>query len=399
MKVDRIARVLGYLVMVLLLGAVALLVMSDRPTQINTEYGKRRGLYADSVNGIAAFSRMFEDQGARVRTGTRLSPSLARSQVIVWAPNSFELPRTTEIDFFETEWLGKDDGTQRTLVYIARDYQAALEYWRHQRDTAKGTSFIESQRQLARSQTEHAYMRSLTGIELDCEWFSMKNRNHVFHVQPTEGPWSQLIDADQAPWQVSCSLEPESDAETTTSRVLLGSQETPLIVELTDAYRWRDGRVLVLVNGAATLNLGLVNHENRKLAGQLIDYCGSPRRVTFLESGPMGLTVSKTRKKAYSGFEALTVWPINVILLHLIAAGILYCVMVYPIFGRPRELSEDSPSHFGKHIAAIQRLLELSKNREQAIARVNEYRELEGDIVTKPTTSTETGNPFKVSQA
>ena len=93
---------------------------------INTIYGRRRGTARTSLNGTSVLSDMFRQAGHKVTTWGRLSPRLERSQVIVWTPNSFELPTQKEIDYLEN-WLTNDQG--RTLVYVARDYDAAIEYW------------------------------------------------------------------------------------------------------------------------------------------------------------------------------------------------------------------------------------------------------------------------------
>ena len=401
MRLEYWARFLGFVGALVVTGVVVWLFFFYRSDKISTVYGKRRGPHARSVNGTAAFGAMFEAAGARVRNAYRLSRGLSRSQVIVWTPDSFELPSSEEIDFFEEDWLSINDGVSRTLIYVARNYEAAIEYWRLQADRGEATPHIESTRQLARTQSDHAYKRSLTGVESKCDWFSIDEGQKVLSVKPTQGPWAPRIDADHLDLLIAGVLRPQEfdERDFRKSRVMLGAEETPLILEITDEYQWPGGRVLVLLNGSSILNYPLVHHENRKLAGQIIDYCDSPKRVTFLESGPAGLFVSRSGGKTYSGFEALTVWPMNVILLHLIAAGMLFCVMVFPIFGRPREIAPDSPSNFGKHVQAIQRLLEIANNRELAIERVNQYRQLEGDTTTKPQSKTETGNPFKVSQA
>ena len=101
-------------------------------SDINTVYGRRTSRGLTSVNGTSVFANMFEQRGSRVTTWMQLSPRLRRSDVIVWTPNSFELPTTKEIEYLEDEWLGLDDDRFRTLIYIARDYDAAAEYWSSQ---------------------------------------------------------------------------------------------------------------------------------------------------------------------------------------------------------------------------------------------------------------------------
>lgn len=367
-------------------------------SDINTVYGRRTSRGLTSVNGTSVFANMFEQRGSRVTTWMQLSPRLQRSDVIVWTPNSFELPTTKEIEYLEDEWLGLDDGRFRTLIYIARDYDAAAEYWSSQANSSKGSQFLKTRSNLARAQSDHAYARSLTGKEMDCEWFSVQSNQRFVQVESGDGAWAGDINLDDANISVAGTLKMPEDKVGRESEILLSSDKTPLIVRVTDKYNWPDGQVIVVLNGASVLNLPLVNYENRKIAAKLIDECRDPVRVTFLESNPSGLRVSNQDPNSYSGFEALTVWPINVILLHLVVAGILFCTMVFPIFGRPREIINDTPSNFGKHIRAMGELLSLSDDRDAAIAKVRQYRnlQLEPTVTETPKTAHETGNPFKV---
>jgi len=56
--------------------------------------------------------------------------------------------------------------------------------------------------------------------------------------------------------------------------------------------------------------------------------------------------------------------------------GIVVCLSRSPIFGRPRELPADSPSDFGKHVAALGKLLAATKDRNYAHARLAQYRQI-----------------------
>ncbi len=406
MKTENTARFAGIFVMMAIVILIAILTFyAAAPNRIETEYGKARGAATTSVNGTSVFLEMFRQAGAKVRIGLRLSSRISKSDTLVWTPNSFELPSNEEVTYLEKEFLQLDDYRERTLIYVARDYEAAIEYWKLQATEDEGSEeYIESLRQRARSQSDHAYLRSLTGKKPKCKWFSIDNQESFFTVTPSEGTWSGELDADKVDLAVSGILAPAKKTNKNSfgyaNKILLGSAETPLILEISDSNNWPNAKVLVVLNGSSLLNYPLVNHENRKIASKIIEHCKNPAKVTFLESGPVGLPISQSDSNDYSGFEALTVWPISAILLHLIAAGILFCFMVFPIFGRPKEFVSDTPNDFRKHINAIQELFILSKNRQAAIAKVNQYRQLaeQDPTLKRPTEKTESGNPFKVSQ-
>ncbi len=139
---------------------------------------------------------------------------------------------------------------------------------------------------------------------------------------------------------------------------------------------WDDSQILVVANGSWLLNLPLVEHEHRRLAGRLIDSCGPPGRVCFLESGPGGPRISESDKNLPLLVRAFTVWPLSVVLLHLTLVGILFCFCVFPIFGRPRNLPVETVSDFGKHVAAVGELLERRADAEHAQQRIQQYHQL-----------------------
>lgn len=393
-----------------ILGIVALVVLTVwfvfRPfsgmtaKDINVEYGSRKGVASRSVNGTSVFGEMFKQRGPSITTWSRLSPRLRRSDVIVWVPNSFELPNGKTTDYFENEWLNLDDRRLRTLIYVARDFDAAVEYWDAQSNTSTGTSYLEARSQSARMKSDHALGRSMTAVELNSDWFSIESNQSFVETTVTKGEWASDFD-EEISLPVSGKLELPKSKGGRKYEVLLGSRETPLIVRLTDQDAWPDGQIIVVLNGASVLNLPLVEHQNRGIAGKLIDECGEKiRRVTFLESGPGTMSISKSDPKAYSGFDALKIWPINSILMHLIIAGILFCAWVFPIFGRPRELKTETPSSFGKHIRAMGELLALTQDRQAAMAKVQQYRNLKIEpLIPEPSNTPEkTGNPFLQSE-
>ncbi len=123
-----------------LLVLLLLLAGCQTSPQISQEYGRRRGNdRGQSVNGTGVLAHMFEQAGFRVSSWRRLSPKLEKDRVIVWAPDDYSLPTDAQIDFLE-QWLARggeaDPGNGRTLVYIGRDYEAAVDYWRQLLPTA-----------------------------------------------------------------------------------------------------------------------------------------------------------------------------------------------------------------------------------------------------------------------
>ncbi len=130
-----------------------------------------------------------------------------------------------------------------------------------------------------------------------------------------------------------------------------------------------DGQLITVANGSFLLNLPLVNHEHRKLAGRLIETVGKSSRVVFLESDPGGPPVDPpaTDGSLWRMFDA---WPLSVILLHFGVLGVIFCFARWPIFGRPRPLPAEILVDFGKHVAAVGELLRRSKDRDYALAQL-----------------------------
>ena len=139
-----------------------------------------------------------------------------------------------------------------------------------------------------------------------------------------------------------------------------------------------DGQLLLVANGSFLLNVPLVNHEHRKLAGKLIDAIGpAGQNVVFLESGPGGPPIrdEDPTGKPPSGLAVLTEYPYIWIFVHFAVAGVLYCFACWPIFGVPHELPRPAVSDFGKHIQAMAELLRRSRDRAFARSRLLTYRQ------------------------
>jgi hypothetical protein len=377
---------------------------------VGTTYGQRRGAEGGpSVNGTAVFAGMFEETGHRVFTWRRLSPKLEQCNTIVWFPDDFQPPTLEQRDFLE-RWLDRESG--RTLIYVGRDYDAEIDYWRHVQAVAPAEQIMEVTRRMATAQARHDAARASMPAAETADWFTLWRDQPPRKVASIEGPWSEDTDVAKTEIVLNARLEVltaeenkawyerednvwEEQAEFT--RLLASEGES--IVTQVSVPEWDESKILVVSNGSFLLNLPLVNHEHRKLAGKLISEC-DPGRVVFLESSYGGPPVydEEPGTEIPTGFAAFTAWPLGFILLHFAVFGILLCIALFPIFGRPRgEASRVGLStsatvapgaepaasasrsvvraSFGNHITALGELLETTEDRQYARQRIIYYHE------------------------
>jgi hypothetical protein len=218
-----------------------------------------------------------------------------------------------------------------------------------------------------------------------------------------EGPWARALDPSDFKFHLTTFVDPkavdergyvsssETGIEETAANAadptvetddslhfetLLAADRHLLVGRFGRPYVWNGSQVFVVANGACLLNLPLIETEHRKLAGKLIEACGVPGRVCFLESGPGGLRISDDDSILPLELKAFTVWPLSAILMHLTLLGILFCFCAFPIFGRARRLPPDGVSDFGKHVNAVGDLLERRGDVNYARQRVEQYQEL-----------------------
>ncbi len=336
---------------------------------IDTFYGRRRGTPgSSSVNGTAVLAEMFEYEGHRAFSWAALSPRLnERADVLVWFPNDFD-PPTPEVREWLEEWLTDRPG--RTLIYVGRDFDAARWYWKKVLPGASANEAAEIRQRRIAAKTDFGMARLQLPASDDCDWFTVKGKSQHRNVRTLAGhpAWLQEVEPSKAEIELFGRVVPPDDAE-----VLLRSKKDVLV-----SRQGRDeSQLIVVANGSFLLNAMLVNHEHRKLAGQLIEEVGPPEKtVVFLESFPGGPPIRDNDPipGMPTGMEIFHIWPTNWILLHLAIVGIIFCFARYPLFGRPREPEPESPSDFGKHIDALGELLERSGDETYALSRLSHYR-------------------------
>ncbi|MCO6455688.1 MAG: hypothetical protein J5I93_10375, partial [Pirellulaceae bacterium] len=298
---------------------------------------------------------------------------------------------------------------------------------------------LEVRRRLAEARADHEQARARMPADQYARWFVLRRgdgRRQVRDLESPAGDWLEDVDAARTGIVVEGWLDVPTARDVPRTRrsdlpdsqVLLSGDGRPLVTRVTDRG-WQGSQILVVANGSFLLNLPLVNHQHRILAGKLVDACGEPGEVAFLESGAEGLTVFEQEPDtAYpTGAELFTVWPLGAIALHLVALGILYCFAEFPIFGRPKTQYSLTPveagqaaiatvmnlvinvqrpdtpkgqSDFGSHVQALGELLRRGGDTQYAQARLNYYHQhVKRDSaasLSEPAGSTTTAPPAPV---
>ncbi len=370
-----------------------LMIGCQAGSRIESTYGRRAGKPGgQSVNGTGVLADMFDQAGYRVTTARYLGRLVKKAPLIVWVPDDHDLP-SNDVHSFFVDWLNQED--DRTLIYVGRDFNAEIAYWRTMQSRADVDDAVEYRRRAAHAQSDWDSMLSGLSEKDECTWFEVDRSAPPRRVNSLEGVWSEGIDASQTDIWLHSRLRLASEDE-----IHFGWQVTPLLssegdVLAAEVSQYNGSRVIVVNNGSWLLNLPLVNHEHRKLAGRLIERCGAPRQVIFVESGRFGPQVAESGRRKHYGLEAFTAWPLNCILIHVTVLGILYCFSVFPIFGRPKRLPARDNSDFGRHITALGYLLSKTNDQQFARMQIAQYHQLAGDGIAVEVVSAdpETGNP------
>ena len=355
-----------------LLMLIALVVGCGQSQAVKDTYGRRTGTGRKSVNGTGVLGSMFESAGYQVRSWATLSPRIEKEDVLVIVIDSFYAPHAEFCDRLE-EWLSSDSG--RTLIFIGRDYDAAVEYWKEVAPKSSAEQVDESQRRLANAIVKHESIRDSVEEEQSSPWFDVSYDEKPRLAKQLRGPWAGDLDKNVSLPLTSKVSVPEDDenhwAGEMQSESLLKSGREDIVFKVRRAY-WDDSQVIVVNNGSFILNLPLVDSTNQILATKLIDECGSASRVMFIEGDSYRVGESDGNAMP-TGWEAFTQWPLSAILIHLAFVGILFCFAVFPIFGKPRTDNDDSTSDFGKHIDALGKLLERTSDVAYAKSQLETY--------------------------
>ncbi len=365
---------------VFLISLVVLMVGCGKNTRppdgITSGYGRKSGAeFVNSLNGTAVFAEMVRASGDTTGRSDSITPRIKKYDQIIWFRDRYESPSQEAIDAL-VDWLST--GNQCQLIVVGRDSDSAIDYWSKVVATAKGQDLLEARRRLAKIKSRFQRRRTERNTEEDsCAWFSFVENDY----QPAtriSGDWAKGIDPRKAELKVGMMLEQSTPAPSTPwnkryqADVLLRLDSQPMVTELT-GRGLGDGRILVVSNASFLTNYGLVNRENQKLAQALVDSKRFDRSTLFLETGADGARVSDS-EAGHETWAWITKPPLRYIIPHFLMLGVIFCFVLFPIFGRARRAdpAEDS-STFRDHIRAMGKLLSVSGNIQFARDKIEKY--------------------------
>ena len=374
--------------------------------QLSTEYGKSSGPSArKSINGFGTLRSAFKHAGYKDRDMSRLTNRLMNeTDVVVWTPQNDAMLNDSAVIWLD-KWLARG---KHTLIYISPDSGSEAEYWTTVAPLAPPEKRLEYRRRAAKSSNQRMMARITSPTSYSYPWFSVKPLPLPEKAIDAKGPWK--LPGNAATDQPTASLEgslgpgtqkvpPQHSNSTSTTSTTSATPATPAtpasirykyrsLLETTNGNSyvgevtsnlWSDSRIIVVSSGSLLTNFGLTQRANQQLADKIIQQATPKNRsqpqASFLTTNSRPIVVSDGQPgvpKA-SGMELLTVWPISLLTMHGIFLGLVICLMLLPIFGRPRRLSHNRRGNFGDHLDAVAALMKRAGGENYARSRISEY--------------------------
>lgn len=399
---------------------------------------------AESVNGFGAFRSLLEqdftapvaaDAAAAVTTTVRtrnlmrLSNREQNTDAIVWIPKSWPPANEPEITEWMQVWLEQGE---RTLVFIVPDEGSTEEYFHDAAELAPAEQRLAYRRRLAKQINERLMNDAERKSLRVGNWFGaaalpyrtrLANRRVCdFDLQPvvksggnahTSTTWNATTAAPepgddesvQHSWEdaVADSLattgstrsqgrsqnhEFESLREESGESMTAARSVTTLARVTNPA--WHDSQVLVVASGGLLTNFAMTAAPAQDMVAtiqrelHLFSPPSEDTRITmaFLSTDDSVLPISSAKAglPRSKGWELMTEMPLGLINMHAAFLGIVVCLMLLPIFGRPRRLRHNRTTNFGNHLSAMATLMRRGGGEHYAQQRISDYlRKIRGE--------------------
>ncbi len=407
-----------------------LLVANVGCNSLQTEYGYSQDAKGrKSISGFGVLREFYRHEGWKDRTVNRLSERINNMDALVWTPAEDTTPTLEVTEWFD-EWLARGN---KTLVYVIRDYETDARYWSAASDLAAPDQRLEYRRRAARAQMVAMQKRLAQPPLITNGWFTAYALDPPSKTTSLTGEWAEGEGEVSNPFTVGYGLRAFDATKDTTAASapvaiprfsmqssgntsvdvdfasLLETADGKSIVGLVTSEEWPESQIIVVSAGSMINNYGLLEGSSRALASHLVAASNEVAvsenpKVCFLYSDESDISISDLAENASgpSGMEMLTVWPINLLTIHLAILGLIICLKLLPIFGRPRHIRPPSSTNYADHIQAVASAMAKTNSEQYARVRISEYmvrvrRESEGPWVIPPASSPQT-NPIPQSQ-
>jgi hypothetical protein len=332
-----------------------MLFVSGCTPPLNTDYADPKGT---SINGVASFVELVKSSGRRAQVWRAASPRMKTEVDAIVMFQTAHGPIATET--LEKVRKLMVEGSVSTLLIVVRDSDCAIDYWRQ---IAAMPDLSDKDQKAATESMQQAIVE--LGIDSirefsveEGELYGLKRANRsgapvVIPVDVESDDGSIRVDSR---WPLNRRLQPGLEAE-----ALWSTSGEPLLTEEFDEYGLH---TLVLASATPILNGGLVDPGNRQLAEELVKL--------LPEGGRVAITLSSRWSdgnfaESPSMLQFLKVHPHGWIFGQTLLALALFCWWKLPIFGRPRSAIDTEGARFGRHVEALGKLLQ--QTRDTAYAR------------------------------
>lgn len=400
-----------------------------------SEFGSVTDEARTSLNGLGAHQRMWELAGAKCFTPRSLSFRLEKADTIVMVPQTFDPPGLEAREWLE-DWLKRSPGRtviyfgrdfnaetyylEELIKATSGEEKARLEF------ELANTRVSELNNRLD-SYTESTF----------CGWFYLDVSKPATEVSKFKGTWANDIDSTSIRWPIRTQLLPpdedqagrlpswltgkgklvkptpppfvaiqsgknaSGDSDKLISRsnwvideldskedwdqqflnlpknqiLLEGKDGEPLVYRLTSSELYGDGQIIIVANGVPMLNGTLVKPQFSQVGERIVELANSPKRVALVAYDDTGIQISSIEEMDSRGLglEMLVEWPLSAITIPACLAGIILCISLLPILGRPQQVPTESTSDFGLHVDAVGQMMYDSKDQSFAANAVAEY--------------------------
>jgi hypothetical protein len=347
------------------LPAVALTVLAGCASGPETDFSFSQG---KSLNGTSVLSSALQAEGHEVEAAIRASDEVANwaQGIIRFSPYPGP-PDRAEATWYQN-WLS--DGVDRWLIYVARDFDASLEYWQSIVDQLAGNAAPEERqeaeraRDLAADWVNHLPPKASKPADA-AHWFETEKALKPPRVcARLSGRWAMGVDAAAA------RVWLHEPIHTKDGDVLLAGDDKPIVI---DKLLRGGNRLLLIANGSFLLNGALVANGRLPLVRRLFEWIGPDSCQIALLEGDSVMEAAATPPTLWD--LARRIVSFRWIAAQMGIAALAAALARAPRLGRPHDGPDASIDRPADHARALGALLARTGSVQTAQELIERYRQ------------------------